>query len=210
VPGLNVFELRARSLRPEPRVAAAASTSGNSSISSTWVAWIIGPFCQSIHPRTGIFDSLLRLVDHRPGMVAMRGDGCRRRLGVDEPDDRAVGEGKRLAILDLLCAFCGSESSQAKADVEGRAKERQVAARRDPRVTCRRCNNRKPPQLDCVPILFCSLLESRWIRREQVFAQGKHVDRGVPRMLARAAHRGYAYTSVSGNRRRATGDPVAQ
>jgi hypothetical protein len=154
VPGLNVFELRARSLRPEPRVAAAASTSGNSSISSTWVAWIIGPFCQSIHPRTGIFDSLLRLVDHRPGMVAMRGDGCRRRLGVDEPDDRAVGEGKRLAILDLLCAFCGSESSQAKADVEGRAKERQVAARRDPRVTCRRCNIGSP--LNSIVFLFCS------------------------------------------------------
>ena len=45
--------------------------------------------------------SLLRLVDHRPGTVTLRGDGRNRRLGIDEPDDRAVGELKRLAILDL-------------------------------------------------------------------------------------------------------------
>ena len=44
---------------------------------------------------------LLRLIDHRPGAVVTRGDGRRRRLGVDEPHDSAVDELKPLAILDL-------------------------------------------------------------------------------------------------------------
>jgi hypothetical protein len=45
--------------------------------------------------------SLLGLGNEGPGTVAARGKRRRRRLGIDQPHERAVGELKRLAILDL-------------------------------------------------------------------------------------------------------------
>ena len=142
-------------------------------------------------------------MDGRP-----RGDECRRRLGVDEPHHRAVGEGKRLAILDLgdrAFLRLGEFASEGRSGGEGSAKERLVAARRDPRVTCRRWNIGSP--LYSIMFLFCSAVK---MDSSQVFAQDNRGDRGVPRALARASHRGYAYMSVCGNRRRAIRDPVAQ
>src|SRR6476659_4755375 len=61
------------------------------------------------------------------------------------------------SLTSATVPFCGSESSQAKAEAEERAKERLVAARRDPRVTCRRWNIGSP--LHSTMFLFCSAVK---------------------------------------------------
>src|SRR6476469_8102240 len=94
--------------------------------------------------------SLLRLVDHRPGTVALRGDGCRRRLGVDESDDRAVGEGKRLAILDLCHRAFLRLGELAGEGRSGEEREREAGCgEKRPKSDMPEMEHRKPPQRLC-------------------------------------------------------------
>jgi len=137
-------------------------------------------------------------MDGRP-----RGDECRRRLGVDEPDDRAVGDGKRLAILDLGHRAFLRLGELAGEGRSGEERERETGCgEKRPKSDMPEVEQRKPPQ-DYVPILFFNLIRVKMDSSRAGFCTGPSHGARVPRMLARAAHRGYAYMSVCGNRWRA-------
>src|SRR6476660_7382074 len=92
-------------------------------------------------------------MDGRP-----RGDECRRRLGVDEPDDRAVGDGKRLAILDLGHRAFLRLGELAGEGRSGEERERETGCgEKRPKSDMPEVEQRKPPQ-DYVPILCFNLI----------------------------------------------------